>query len=174
MASTAGVAEDVFESVVESLIESGEIKVWKARNRQKRFHQSRLFVGHAVVYGRPAIALPIPIAVEATVRKEGDGINVLIPRWGIEQRVRTATPGFAGIIATMLSRLGLEEQNTTIEVFPHIPRAMGLGGSSALAVAILRAVDHAYDLNLSDGRINELAFGAKKPLTAHLPVSTTP
>ena len=42
---------------------------------------------------------------------------------------------------------------------------MGLGGSSALAVAILRAVDHAYDLNLSDGRINELAFECEK--TAH-------
>ena len=181
VASTAGVAEDVFESVVESLIESGEIKVWKAQEiaknlsrqvampetaeRQSAYGKIILLGEHAVVYGRPAIALPIPIAVEATVRKEGDGINVLIPRWGIEQRVRTATPGFAGIIATMLSRLGLAEQNTTIEVFPHIPRAMGLGGSSALAVAILRAVDHAYDLNLSDGRINELAFECEK--TAH-------
>ena len=78
---------------------------------------------HAVVYGRPA-PLPIPIAV-AVVRKEGDGINVLIPRWGIEQRVRPA-PGFAGIIATMLSQLGLAEQNMTIEVFPHIPRPLAV------------------------------------------------
>ena len=72
--------------------------------------------------------------------------------------MRPSAPGFAGIIATLLSQLGLAEQNMTIEVFPHIPRAMGLGGSSALAVAILRAVDHAYALNLSDGHINELAF----------------
>ena len=50
----------------------------------------------------------------------------------------------------------------TIEVFPHIPRAMGLGGSSALAVAIIRAIDHAYKLGLNDGRINELAFECEK------------
>ena len=181
VASTAGVAEDVFETVVESLIESGEIKVWKAQEiaknlsrhvampetaeRQSAYGKIILLGEHAVVYGRPAIALPIPIAVEAAVRKEGDGINVLIPRWGIEQRVRPSAPGFAGIIATMLSQLGLAEQNMTIEVFPHIPRAMGLGGSSALAVAILRAVDHAFDLTLTDGRINELAFECEK--TAH-------
>ena len=63
----------------------------------------------------------------------------------------------------MLSRLGLAEQNMTVEVFPHIPRAMGLGGSSALAVAICGR-RYAYDLNLSDGRINELAFECE---TAH-------
>ena len=38
VASTAGVAEDVFETVVESLIESGEIKVWKAQEIAKTFH----------------------------------------------------------------------------------------------------------------------------------------
>ena len=57
-----------------------------------------------------------------------------------------------------MSQIGLANENMTIEVFPHIPRAMGLGGSSALAVAILRAADEAYGLQLSDGRINELAF----------------
>ena len=181
VASTAGVAEEFFETVVETLIESGEIKVWKAQeiaknlsrkvimpetaDRQSAYGKIILLGEHAVVYGRPAIALPIPLAVEAAVRKEGDGINVLIPRWGIEQKVRPSAPGFAGIIATLMSQIGLASENMTIEVFPHIPRAMGLGGSSALAVAILRAADEAYGLQLSDGRINELAFECEK--TAH-------
>ena len=181
VASTAGVPEEFFETVVETLIESGQIKVWKAQeiaknlsrkvvmpetaDRQSAYGKIILFGEHAVVYGRPAIALPIPLAVEAAVRKEGDGINVLIPRWGIEQKVRPSAPGFAGIIATLMSQIGLARENMTIEVFPHIPRAMGLGGSSALAVAILRAADEAYGLQLSDGRINELAFECEK--TAH-------
>ena len=181
VASTAGVPEEFFETVVETLIESGEIKVWKAQeiaknlsrkvvmpetaDRQSAYGKIILLGEHAVVYGRPAIALPIPLAVEAAVRKEGDGINVLIPRWGIEQKVRPSAPGFAGIIATLMSQIGLANENMTIEVFPHIPRAMGLGGSSALAVAILRAADEAYGLRLSDGRINELAFECEK--TAH-------
>ena len=50
----------------------------------------------------------------------------------------------------------------TIEVFPHVPRAMGLGGSSALAVAILRALSQTYSLGLSNERVNALAFECEK------------
>lgn len=178
VASSAGVSDEHFETVVEGLIESGEIKVWKAQEiaknlarkivqpdvaeRQAACGKIILLGEHAVVYGRPAIALPIPLAVEAAIRKGGDGINVVIPRWGVEQKVRVTNPGFTGIIAQMLEQLGLDKENMTIEVFPHIPRAMGLGGSSALAVAIIRAIDHAYKLGLKDGRINELAFECEK------------
>ena len=118
-----GCSGKIFETVVETLIESGEIKVWKAQeiaknlsrkvimpetaDRQSAYGKIILLGEHAVVYGRPAIALPIPLAVEAAVRKEGDGINVLIPRWGIEQKVRPSAPGFAGIIATLMSQIGL-------------------------------------------------------------------
>jgi len=178
VASSAGVSDEHFETVVESLIESGEIKVWKAQEiaknlarkivqpdvaeRQAACGKIILLGEHAVVYGRPAIALPIPLAVEAAIRKGGDGINVVIPRWGVEQKVRVTNPGFTGIIAQLLEQLGLDKEDMTIEVFPHIPRAMGLGGSSALAVAIIRAIDHAYRLDLKDGRINELAFECEK------------
>ena len=178
VASSAGVSDEHFETVVEGLIESGEIKVWKAQEiaknlarkivqpdvaeRQAACGKIILLGEHAVVYGRPAIALPIPLAVEAAIRKGGDGINVVIPRWGVEQKVRITNPGFTGIIAQLLEQLDLDEENMTIEVFPHIPRAMGLGGSSALAVAIIRAIDQAYKLGLKDGRINELAFECEK------------
>lgn len=45
-----------------------------------------------------------------------------------------------------------------IEVVPHIPRAMGLGGSAALAVAILRALDQQFELKLTNEDINKLAY----------------
>ncbi len=50
----------------------------------------------------------------------------------------------------------------TIEVWPHIPRAMGLGGSAALAVGVIRALSEHFRLNLSDLDINGLAFEAEK------------
>ena len=178
VASTAGVPEEYFETVVESLIESGEIKVWKAQeivkklarnavrpqesDRQSACGKIILLGEHAVVYGRPAIALPVPLAVEASVRREGEGIHILIPRWGLEQKVHRNSQGIAGILSHLLGQLSLADENMIIEVFPHVPRAMGLGGSSALAVAILRALDHSYKLGLSDERINALAFECEK------------
>jgi hydroxymethylglutaryl-CoA reductase len=45
-----------------------------------------------------------------------------------------------------------------IEVFPNVPRAMGLGGSAAMAVAVIRALDQHFQLGLSDDEINALAF----------------
>ena len=175
VASTAGVPEALFDSVVEALIESGEIKVWKAREIVGNLQRSRaqpeaadrssacgkviLLGEHAVVYGRPALALPIPLAVEAVVRPGGSGVNLVIPRWGLEQKIRPAgAQGLSGILHAMLDRLGLADRDMTIEVIPHVPRAMGLGGSAALAVAVIRALDRAFDLGLDDGAVNALAF----------------
>jgi hydroxymethylglutaryl-CoA reductase len=45
-----------------------------------------------------------------------------------------------------------------IEVFPDVPRGMGMGGSAALAVAIVRALDIHYKLNLTDEEVNDLAY----------------
>ena len=46
----------------------------------------------------------------------------------------------------------------TIEIVPHVPRAMGLGGSASLVVAVLRALDAHYALGLADEEINAHAF----------------
>jgi hydroxymethylglutaryl-CoA reductase len=182
VATTARVPEHLFDSVVEALIESGEIKVWKAKelvrtlqaNRQPlRDGERRSFANgkvillgeHAVVYGRHAIAAPIPLAVEVRVLDSADGVHLLIPRWGVEQRIRSVEEhpqGVAGILAMLLRELALDDQAIDIEVFPHIPRAMGLGGSAALAVAIIRSLDLRFGLNLSLERINALAFECEK------------
>ena len=185
VASSAGVSEEHFEAVVERLIESGEIKVWKAQeiakdiarkivrpdsaDRESASGKIILLGEHAAVYGRPAIALPIPLAVEASVRKlssaSNKGIEVIIPRWGVEQKVVPQAPGIPGIMAQLIHNLELSEEAMTIEVFPNVPKAMGLGGSSALAVAIIKALNKTYELALKDAEINTLAYKCEQ--TAH-------
>lgn len=49
-----------------------------------------------------------------------------------------------------------------IEVFPHVPRAMGLGGSAALAVAIIRALSEQFKINLSEDDVARLSFESEK------------
>ena len=182
VATSAGVPEPLFDEVVEGLIESGEIKAWKAREiaqdlarkvttpeqaeRSSACGKVILLGEHAVVYGRPAIALPIPLAVEAAVREGGDGVHVIIPRWGLEQQVKPGvTQGVNGAVNAMLDSLDLAGVALTIEVMPHLPRGMGLGGSAALAVAVVRALSHAFGLALDEASVNRLAFESEK--TAH-------
>ena len=61
----------------------------------------------------------------------------------------------AGVI---LDTLGLSGRAMRIEVFSEVPRGMGLGGSAAMAVAIVRALDKHFQLGLSDEEVNRLAF----------------
>ena len=182
VASTAGAPEAIFDQVVDALIESGEIKVWKAeeiiRNLTRRAASPDqvqrssacgkviLLGEHAVVYGRPAIALPVPLAVEAHVRKGGDGVQLVIPRWGLEQRVAPdQRQGVSATLNIILEALGVAGRSMLIEVMPHLPRAVGLGASAALAVAVIRAIGDAFELGLTDDFVNQVAFECEK--TAH-------
>ena len=188
VASQAKVPEHLFDDVVDALVESGEIKVWKAKELAQRFARERIYgrqeapaddsekrsaacgkvilLGeHAVVYGRSALAAPIPLAVEARVVDAPSDIQLLIPRWGVAQRVRPLDEhptGAAGILAVLLEKLQLSERTMTIEVFPNVPRAVGLGGSSALAVSVIRALDSHFGLRLAAEEVNAFAFECER------------
>jgi hydroxymethylglutaryl-CoA reductase len=172
---------EVFGSAFEELVESGEIEIWKTGEvifpvraeiglprvvddgaEMAAGHGKIILFGeHAVVYGSHAIAAPIPLAVRARVVGENDGVWLAYPRWGVEQRLQrdsTRQTSFEAPAALLLGELGLFGRSMRIEVFSEIPRAMGLGGSAAVAVAIIRALDRHFELGLSDDAVNGLAF----------------
>ena len=181
VATAAGATPEIFDSVVKQLVESGEIKIWKAEEvisqvktemGHSMSHDERadmaaghgkiiLFGEHAVVYGSRAIAAPVPLAVRARIVDEKDGVWLVIPRWGVEQRLRSDPAkqmSFEVPAALMLRELGLADRSMRIEVYSEIPRAMGLGGSAAVAVAIIRALDRHFKLDLSNDQVNALAY----------------
>ncbi len=190
VAVAAGAQPEHFETVVERLIEDGQIKIWRAREiveeikRESRplrsvtseavreeeaigGHGKIILLGeHAVVYGRRAIAAPVPIAARAAVQETGSGqIEFMVPRWGVEytlHRDAAQRRSFEKPLGAFLEQYDLLKRSLRIEVFPNVPRAMGLGGSAAVAVAIARAVDRHFKLGLSDEQINEIAFSFEK------------
>jgi len=188
--TAAGAPKEIFDEVLERLVQSGVIKVWKAQElvtevqderqrakagpKPKRGKEAAMGVGygkaillgeHAVVYGRHAIAAPIPLAIKALVEDCDEGIHLLIPRWGVEYRLATNPSerrSFERPAGVVLDQLGLTKRPMKIEVFPEVPRGMGLGGSAAMAVAIVRALDKHFKLGLKNEDVNRLAFESEK------------
>jgi hydroxymethylglutaryl-CoA reductase len=189
--TAAGASEEIFDEVLDRLIQSGVIKVWKAQEivqeiqgeqqqsaslPARRDMEAAMGVGHgkvvilgehAVVYGRHAIAAPVPLTIKALVEDcdEREGITLMIPRWGVEYQLASNPQdrrSFEKPAGVVLDRLGLSGRGMRIEVFPEVPRSMGLGGSAAMAVAIVRALDKHFKLGLSDEEVNCLAFESEK------------
>ncbi len=164
-----------FETAVERLVASGEVKDWKAREiLEELASESRqvelaghaagkiiLLGEHAVVYGSHALALPVQNAMRAGARVGGKGLRLRIPAWHTDVLLDLREPearGFAATAALILDALEISERNIELTVQSHLPRAMGLGSSASLAVAVIRALDHAFSLGLDDEAVNALAF----------------
>jgi hydroxymethylglutaryl-CoA reductase len=190
VAVAAGAHSEIFDDVVERLVEDGDIKIWKAKEIIEDLIQREQIPGieaaaesaqfssgfgkvillgeHAVVYDRHAIAAPIHLAIQAKVWGSDNGVHLLIPRWGVEEKIQKGADHKYSIYKSLdmiLEKLNLSDQSLKIEVFPHIPRAMGLGGSAALAVSIIRALDEHFKLKLADSEVNDLAYESE--LLAH-------
>jgi len=107
----------------------------------------------------------VPLAVHARVVDTEKGVWIVMPRWGMEQRLHADPKNRSAIEeigALILEKLGLADRNMRIEVYSEIPRAMGLGGSAAVAVAIIRALDLHYELGLADEDVNRYAYLAEQ------------
>ena len=186
VALAAGATPEIFNTVVEELVATGEIKVWKAeeivakllnqgmngvaalgdqRDVGAGFGKVILLGEHAVVYGSHGIAAPIPLAVRAKVEDAKEGVKILIPAWGVEERIQTSTKQrdlLQESISLILRELKLLERGMSIKLFPSIPRAMGMGGSAAAAVAVVRALAKHFGLAIDDAEVSRLAYESEK------------
>ena len=178
VAAAAGTPEHLFDEIVAELVASGEVKDWKARDllRERQAAGASqpegspaagkiiLLGEHAVVYGKHALAVPLPEAVSA-VATSGHADSVLtIPDWGLHHALNADGPGngIDALVSTIANALAVDLDGVAIHVRSALPRAMGLGSSAAIAVAVTRALARLFDIDADDERVNDIAFACEK------------
>ncbi len=177
VASAAGVPGEMHEQVVGELLADGEVKEWRAREIFAAAVGSAepgelpaataagkiiLLGEHAVVYGKHALALPIVDAVTARVAKQSSATTLSIPEWGIRQTVTADTKTYGAIMALIFRELDIRDSGFSVELHSKLPRAMGLGSSAAIAVALTRGFNEALNLGIDNARINAIAFACEQ------------
>lgn len=129
-----------------------------------------LFGEHAVVYGRPAIAVPIhqiSASVEVTSISASTlgAIHVEAPDIGLDSWLHEMSPNLpiARIIHLTLDEIGVHDPPTMgIRISSTIPIASGLGSGTAVSVAIIRSLSNHLGQSFPLKRQSELAYEVEK------------
>lgn len=123
-----------------------------------------LFGEHAVVYGQPAIAVPIrEVQAQAHIapRRAGQGMLVEAPDLQHRFLLQEAGEGdpLARIVQLALRSMRQEkEPDLTLTVTSSIPIARGMGSGAAISTAIVRALADHFDFWLPSRAISDLVY----------------
>ena len=177
VAAAAGAPDELLDKVVVRLLESGDVKHWRAREILAELEADResdvvmqagssgkliLFGEHAVVYGRHAVAVPIPGAVQAAATANDGDTTISIRDWGVDRTVESGGDGVDAIVNAITRLLGVADSRFAIRVRSLLPPGMGLGSSAAIAVAVTRAVARCAAIDVDDRRVNDIAYECEK------------
>jgi mevalonate kinase len=126
-----------------------------------------LFGEHAVVYGQPALAVPVS-QVQAEVRIDkifSPGIRINAPNIQLNDKLDSLAASHP-LAATVRNTLAMLEAGSlsgvAILVRSTIPVASGLGSGAAVSVAMIRALAKHLRKDLTDEQVSALAFETEK------------
>ena len=122
-----------------------------------------LFGEHFVVHGVPGIVSAIDSTTDAEVKKTENGLNIKDERKAAKGYAEEKRLQQIESIERMLKTMGLEAKTPlNIWLGGSLPGFSGLGASAASSVAIARAISEEFSLNLSNEKINQIAYEAEK------------
>jgi mevalonate kinase len=122
-----------------------------------------LFGEHAVVYGRPALAVPISqVAAHAEVESGAPDSGFIIEAADLARRFALAEAPdgdpLAAAVRLALAHLGLGAPDWRLTVHSTIPIASGLGSGAAVSAAIMRALACAAGQELLPETLSALVY----------------
>ncbi len=126
-----------------------------------------LFGEHSVVYGQPAIAVPVSqVQAKCTVHKKSAGTGVLLNAPDIDRREYLSATGdddpLALVVRRTLDVLGVSAPNLEITVTSSIPIACGLGSGAAISATIIRALGKYFRRPFDPQTVSDIAFEVEK------------
>lgn len=129
-----------------------------------------LFGEHAVVYGRPAIAVPVHVVrAKATIielKDEDDGIilveapNINLSTWMAD--LDDDHPLRLCIQLTLNALKIVEHSPFKLRITSTIPIASGMGSSAAISVSTIRALSQHFDKNIEVEIQSKIAFEVER------------
>lgn len=126
-----------------------------------------LFGEHAVVYGRPALAVPLADVAARVVVSPSDRPGVWFDAPDVSLRssldALPADHPLAVAARGVFAALGLQSlPSCRIDISSTIPVASGLGSGAAVSVALIRALAAHLGAPLPDEQVNALAYEVEK------------
>ncbi len=127
-----------------------------------------LFGEHAVVYGQPAIAVPVSsVRVYAVASlSECPGLRILAR--DLNQEISVTSSGeysdqspLAWVVGRTLREFGIPALSGEIDIRSEIPLASGLGSGAAISAVLVRSTAALGGVLASDQLVNSLVFEAE-------------
>lgn len=125
-----------------------------------------LFGEHAVVYGRPALAVPVSqVQATATVQPAEAGVWICAPQVNLQEELSRLAPDhpLAAVVRSVFSTLNISPPPPLrIYIESEIPVASGLGSGAAVSIAVIRALAAFLGQSLDNETVNTLAYEIEK------------
>jgi len=126
-----------------------------------------LFGEHAVVYGRPALAVPVTqVHVDVEI-SDNDSAGIWLSAPDVDLHAELNTLASDHPIASVIHNLFFLSRvspfpNLEIKISSTIPVASGLGSGAAVTVALTRALSSHINYSMTDEQVSAFAFEIEK------------
>jgi mevalonate kinase len=122
---------------------------------------------HAVVYLRPALAVPLPdirVTVHITAGQPQTGCQLHMPDIQRSARLGVDSDPLLDLLSDMLQAWDLQPPDMIITVQSDIPIASGMGSGAAVATALVRACAAWFAQTLTPATVAALVFRSEQRL----------